>query len=164
MKNNKIPGKGKTMHFSCQNLIKNFWWLIAACLFSPWNVKLKRILTILSAQWNILFPIYHIFFHYFFFFFLSSIFFFFFQKTLKPNFYFRWCQNYPLFPVILTFLFLAPRKRKLIPFALLLTPSITVGRYPGVWGFTPHPKVLRFEYLLLWFGSLLAICINVSSL
>lgn len=158
MKKHKILGKGKTMHLSCQILIKSFWWLVAVCLFSSWNVKLKRILTLLSVQWHVLLPIYHIS---FFFFFPNNAFP---EKTLKPNFYFRWCQTKPLLPVIPTFLLHPSRKRKLILFALLLTPSITVGRYPEVWGFTPHPKVLRFEYLLLWFGSLLAICINISAL
>lgn len=86
------------------------------------------------------------------------------QKLLKPKFYFRWSQNESLFPAIPTFLLHPPRQRKLIPSALLLTPSITVDRYSGVWKFTSHPKVLRFEYLLLCFGNLLAICINISSL
>lgn len=58
------------------------------------------------------------------------------------------------------FLLHPPSWRKLIPFALLLTSSITAGRYPGVWGFSSHPRVIRSEYSLQWFGSL-TICIDI---
>lgn len=52
-------------------------------------------------------------------------------------------------------------KKTCIPLALLLTSSITAVRYPGVWGSSSRPRVLRSEYALQWFGSILTICIDI---